>query len=123
MIICNACYGQEVNDSSWQAEKYKLQKHFGWPDSILIDTGQTTIGIITAKKHQDTVKVYAILKNNSTHKKTKAFIYEVRQAYKWSEHNTPDAEPQYFFKHIEYLGQDKKPISKKFTIIKTTELK
>lgn len=98
MVVCNACYGQ-------------------------VDTGTTTIGIITSKKGQDTVKVYAILKNTSTKKQIKAIIYSVRQGYRWSEHNTPDAEPQYFFKRIKYLGQDKKPLPQNLTEIKATELK
>ncbi len=96
MIICNACYGQDI--------------------------GETTIGIITSKKHQDTIKCVAILKDKSTKRQYNAFIYNVMQEYKRVEQE-PFAIPKYYFQHIKYLGQDKKPIPKSITVIQSTELK
>ncbi len=86
------------------------------------DTGETTIGIITSKKHYDTVQCYAILKDKSTKKQTTALIYSVRQQYKWVDKDQ-FTEPKYYFKHIKYLGQDKKPLPQEYFVIKATELK
>jgi len=86
------------------------------------DTGETTISIITSKKHLDTVKVYAILKDKTTKKITEAFIYDVRQEYK-KVGLDPFSEPKYYYTHIKYLGQDKQPLPKNLTVIKSTELK
>ncbi len=86
------------------------------------DTGETTIGIITSKKHQDTVKVYAILKDKITKKQNQAFIYDVRQEYKKVDLD-PFSQPKYYYTHIKYLGQDKLPLPKKLTVIQSTELK
>ncbi len=85
------------------------------------DTGTTTIGIITSKNHQDTIKVYATLKDKIH--KYEAIIYSVRQQYKWTESGVTNSEPKYYYTHIKYLGQDKKLIPKSITVIKATELK
>jgi hypothetical protein len=111
MIVCNA-YGQ-----------LKVIRPVNIDTIPNIDTGQTTIGIITTKKGQDTVKVYAIIQNKTTKKQYKAFIYSVRQVYKWSEHNTPGSKPQYFYTFIKYLGQDKKELPGNIKVIKAEEIK
>ncbi len=96
MIICNHAFSQE--------------------------SGETTISIITSKKHQDTVQCYAILKDKSTNKQTKVLIYDVMQEYKKVEQE-PFAIPKYYYQHVKYLGQDKQPLPKNLTVIKSTELK
>ncbi len=92
-------------------------------DSVPIfsqDTGTTTIGIITSKKHYDTLKCKALIKNLTTSKIIAAQIYIVRKQFKYTE---PREKPKYYYEDIGYLGQDKKPLPTNLKVIQSEELK
>ncbi len=149
MIVCNACYGQIPTTQDTMDLLNNGWKHGQEYKRVPFDTtGTTTIGIITSKKHYDTIKVYATIINTNNvkfpvdsitnysdkyvfwsngkkvqPKPSQVILYSVKKLFKSTIITESDSEPTYYFQHIKYLGQDKKPLPKEYFVIKATELK
>jgi len=78
-----------------------------------------TIGTIRAKIKMDTVVVLAVVRDQYNVEDT-TVIYNVLQHFKWTQQGT---KPVYYSEHVDYLGRDKKPLSKGITVLKELKWK